>query len=405
MYYKPDIHRRNTCIRSEAYNATEKIMLNGQKVRQVSSIKFLGVTIDENLTWLPHIEILKKKLLMCHGTLSRIKASIPKRLHKTIYHALFESHLNYGISVWGAQSQTVLNEIFVIQKKCIRMLFGEESKSDVYCYCKYGESGVMIGCEKCDEWYHDECLGLSENEIANISEFYCAECLNKDSNISIKYIVPPPVNNNVVFCHCKEGEYGLMLECTKCKDWFHQVCINMSKGEISAIQLYYCDSCLATDSSLKIIYKDFTKEHTKPLFNLHKILTVHNLYIYHSLLELYKIHKFRTPYCIYELFTSHSVKTLDLNIHIPHVTKECQKRAFTYGSSILWNKLYKKLITPFSIPIHYEYLKKHNLSNCCSIHYDYSNKVSAFKSNLSRLLIGHQSLGEIVSWMPINYTL
>ena len=127
MYFKPNIFSRNVCIRSNAYNVNHKIMLNGQKIKQVSQIKFLGVTIDENLTWLPHIENLRKKLSMCHGTLKRIKTSIPKRLYKTMYHALFESHLTYGISVWGAQSQSVMNKLFTIQKKCIRMLFGGPS--------------------------------------------------------------------------------------------------------------------------------------------------------------------------------------------------------------------------------------------------------------------------------------
>ena len=70
------------------------------------------------------------------------------------------------------------------------MLFGKESNPNVYCYCKDGESGIMINCEKCNKWFHDECIGLSEDDISNITEFYCIECLNKDSNISIKYKIP-----------------------------------------------------------------------------------------------------------------------------------------------------------------------------------------------------------------------
>ena len=241
MYFKPNIYSRNTCIRAEAYDINDKITLNGQKVKQLSSIKFLGVTIDENLTWLPHIENLKKKLLMCQGTLSRIKTSIPNRLHKTIYHALFESHLTYGISVWGAQSQSVLNELFRIQKNCVRMLFGMESNANLYCYCKYGESGIMVNCEKCNEWFHDECIGLSEDEISNIIEFYCIECLNKDKHISIKYKIPPVSNESDKFCYCRGPESGLMMECTKCRNWFHQECMNLTKSEINEILIYFCN--------------------------------------------------------------------------------------------------------------------------------------------------------------------
>ena len=66
-------------------------------IKPVSCVKFLGVTIDENLTWIPHIENLKKKLACSQGVLYNIilKDSIPKSLYKTLYHSLFESHLSY----------------------------------------------------------------------------------------------------------------------------------------------------------------------------------------------------------------------------------------------------------------------------------------------------------------------
>ena len=121
MYFKPNVHSRNICARTTAFDRDCKLYLNGTAIKQVSSVKFLGVTIDENLTWRPHLDNLKKKLACSLGALYRIKDSVPKALHKTLYHSLFESHLNYGISVWGSQSHTVLHELFTLQKKCIRV--------------------------------------------------------------------------------------------------------------------------------------------------------------------------------------------------------------------------------------------------------------------------------------------
>ena len=181
--------------------------------------------------------------------------------------------------------------------------------------------------------------------------------LNKDKLISIKYKIPPLSNGSDVFCYCNGAEFGLMLECTKCRNWFHQECINLSKSEISEILLYYCDTCVAANDNLRIIYKDFAKEHTKPLFNSYKILTIHNLYTYHTLLELYKLLKFRTPYCVYEIFNSFGERQMDLNLHLPQVSLQCQKQSFTYQAIILWNKFYKKLIVPFTITLHHEYIR------------------------------------------------
>ena len=182
MYFKPDLYSRNTCARSQPLDQNCKLHLNGSIIKPVSCVKFLGVTIDENLTWIPHIENLKKKLACSQGVLYRIKDSIPKSLYKTIYHSLFESHLTYGISVWGAQSHTVLNELFTLQKHCIRTLFGNclsKNKKDTFCYCNYKESGTMLCCEKCDMWFHDECLGFDEYEVNNIDIYYCAACENR----------------------------------------------------------------------------------------------------------------------------------------------------------------------------------------------------------------------------------
>ena len=45
-------------------------------------------------------------------------------LYKQIYHSLFESHLGFAISVWGGVSINQLKPLFITQKKCIRIMFG-----------------------------------------------------------------------------------------------------------------------------------------------------------------------------------------------------------------------------------------------------------------------------------------
>ena len=50
MYFKPNAHSRNICARVVPYDHNCKLYLHGQQIKQLSSVKFLGVTIDENLT-------------------------------------------------------------------------------------------------------------------------------------------------------------------------------------------------------------------------------------------------------------------------------------------------------------------------------------------------------------------
>ena len=85
----------------------------------------MGVILDNELDWSCHIHELNKKLKSAAALLSKVRHWIPKERYLKIYHALFESYLTYGISVWGRVSNSKLNKIFTVQKHCIRVLFGD----------------------------------------------------------------------------------------------------------------------------------------------------------------------------------------------------------------------------------------------------------------------------------------
>ena len=103
-----------------------EIKIQNTCIKKVTETKFLGVIIDENLNWNAHIKQLAKKLSSCTGILSRIKDNVPSHLHKDLYHTLFESHLAYGVTVWGGVSENKLLPLFRAQKKCLRIMFGDK---------------------------------------------------------------------------------------------------------------------------------------------------------------------------------------------------------------------------------------------------------------------------------------
>ena len=101
-----------------------------KKLSKVRCTKFLGVVIDDELTWEPQIDYLITKLNSCIVTTKRIRPFIPKSEYLKIYNALFLSHLTYGISCWGGVPNFKLNKAFAIQKRCIRLLFGKQFTFD-----------------------------------------------------------------------------------------------------------------------------------------------------------------------------------------------------------------------------------------------------------------------------------
>ena len=101
-------------------NGSIKLRLNNTTIRESTKIKYLGLLLDGNLCWNPHITELAKKLSCAVGMLHKIKQFCTSKTLCSIYHALFHSHLNYGNSVWGLSSGT--QKIYILQKKAIRAI-------------------------------------------------------------------------------------------------------------------------------------------------------------------------------------------------------------------------------------------------------------------------------------------
>ena len=129
IHFRPYLNHdeRQTCARTKA---RKSLKLANHKLKCVTQVKFLGIIIDENLSWEPQIDYLKQKLLSSIVVIKRIKQFIPKNEYLKIYNALFKSHLSYCISSWGGISQYKLQSIFSLQKRCVRLLFGKELNYD-----------------------------------------------------------------------------------------------------------------------------------------------------------------------------------------------------------------------------------------------------------------------------------
>ena len=84
------------------------------------SFTFLGHHLDENITWVHHVNHANKKLISANYALSRSKAFLPQKTLVNIYRSLFESHLHFGSTFWGCAKPTILHKLQVQQKKATR---------------------------------------------------------------------------------------------------------------------------------------------------------------------------------------------------------------------------------------------------------------------------------------------
>lgn len=93
-------------------------------IEQVHSTRFLGVILDEHLTWKNHIDSICKKVNKFVFALRKVKDVTSRHTSILVYHAYVCSIIRYGIVVWG--NSTEISRVFVAQKKCIRAIFNME---------------------------------------------------------------------------------------------------------------------------------------------------------------------------------------------------------------------------------------------------------------------------------------
>jgi len=105
------------------------IKLDGTLLERVKHAKFLGVLIDECLTWKNHINCLSKTLSKNIGVMNRLKHSIPDRILHTLYCTLVLPYLNYGILIWGNTCKTYLDKLIKLQKWAIRTVSNSHYRS------------------------------------------------------------------------------------------------------------------------------------------------------------------------------------------------------------------------------------------------------------------------------------
>ena len=98
------------------------INFDGIRLLPVDYVKYLGMLIDNNLTWNYHINDLSKKLSQVNGILSKLRYNAPLEICIQVYFALFYSKLIYGCNAWGITSEENIRSIEVLQRKCIRIL-------------------------------------------------------------------------------------------------------------------------------------------------------------------------------------------------------------------------------------------------------------------------------------------
>ena len=100
------------------------------QLTKVESERILGVYFDSHITWNEHIDTLCPKLLLGVAILARARKYIPVKYRLLLYNVSIKPLFTYCCTVWSNRSQTNLDELFKLQKRCARLILDSPGMHD-----------------------------------------------------------------------------------------------------------------------------------------------------------------------------------------------------------------------------------------------------------------------------------
>ena len=120
-------------------NKNKKIILNNNaieientKIEIVKEIKYLGINLNQHLSWNNHVEFIAKKVSKSIGAINKIKHLIPKNKLIDLYYALVYSNFKYAISIWGNLNRMNTNKLQKLQNRMLEIIEGKKIEKNSY---------------------------------------------------------------------------------------------------------------------------------------------------------------------------------------------------------------------------------------------------------------------------------
>ena len=117
------------------------------------STKFLGLFIDNKLSWKKHTTYLCKLLSRNIGIINKFKQTFPPNILLDLYCTLILPYLNYGILAWGNSLRSQMDRLLLLQKRVLRIICNENwlAHTDQLFHSKkvlkiYDLYNVRLGC-------------------------------------------------------------------------------------------------------------------------------------------------------------------------------------------------------------------------------------------------------------------
>lgn len=127
------------------FNTDFSITVDGKEIQEVTSLKYLGMHLQSNLSWDQHISNLKSKISPAIGLLYKFKYKFDQKTKFLIYQSLVQSHVNYLTIIYAHKKSTELRSLQRLQNRALKSVANlPMTHSTISLYTEYFPSVLPI---------------------------------------------------------------------------------------------------------------------------------------------------------------------------------------------------------------------------------------------------------------------
>jgi len=122
-------------------NTSIQILLNGILLERVAVTKFLGVYVDENLSWNKHTSQIALKISKSLGVINRVKHILSYSCLSSLYYTMIQPYFTYCNIIWGGANKNILKKLTGLQKRSMRLI--TRSQYLTSCNPLFAKTGIL----------------------------------------------------------------------------------------------------------------------------------------------------------------------------------------------------------------------------------------------------------------------
>ena len=99
-----------------------RLYVNNIEIKRENCCKYLGIMLDEELSWRNHIEYIEKKLIKLTSLFYKIRQRLTPECRKALYFSMVYPHLTYAVELYGGAPESNIHKLQILQNKFLKIL-------------------------------------------------------------------------------------------------------------------------------------------------------------------------------------------------------------------------------------------------------------------------------------------